>query len=160
MKVRGGRTIMNGKNGNIAYESLANPKHVTGTKKSHNQDERVLAVKFEERFKGRNNVPAKTIMELKKLVKFRPFSHNNGQPKYGIYNFNTQLMLEQTTNTKKILKGLLALAKKVGLTLAFKEFNQKKNLVRKLRKLEHKNPHVLDKYWQASFRKFMSKNGS
>ena len=97
-------------------------------------------------------------MELKDIGDFRPFSHNNGQPKYGIYNFNKHLMLGQTSNTRKVLKGLLALAKKVGLTLAFKEFNQKKDLVRKLRKLEHRNPHVLDKYWQASFKKFMGKN--
>lgn len=155
MKVDKGRTIMNGKDGNIAYESLANPKHVVGTKRPENQDERVLTVKFEERFKGRDKVPAKTIMGLCDMGKFTPFSYSNGQPKYGIYNFNKQLMLAQTSNTKKILNGLISLAKKVGLTLAFKEFNQKKDLVRKLRKLEHKNPNVLDKYWQASFRKFM-----
>ena len=52
MKFKGGRTIMNGKNGDIAYESMADIEHIVGSSRPETSEPRVKAVKFEERFRG------------------------------------------------------------------------------------------------------------
>ena len=156
MKFSGGRTIMNGKNGDIAYESMADIEHLVGSSRPETSEQRVKAVKFEERFRGPKKVPAKTIMDLKELGDFKPFSHKNGLPKYSIYDFKKSKILKLRNKNIELVKKLLKETSDIGLTLAFRKFNTQRNLVDKLKSLEHQNKEVLNKYWKRSFEKFMN----
>ncbi len=60
MKVKGGRTTMNNKKGDIVYESSALDCHVVSfmNNKVKVTGNRIRAFKFEERFKGHKNIPS------------------------------------------------------------------------------------------------------
>ena len=98
-------------------------------------------------------------MELKELGEFKPFSHKNGQPKYSIYDFKKSKILKLKSKNIELVKKLLKETSEIGLTLAFRKFNTQRNLVDKLKSLEHQNKDVLNKYWKRSFVKFMNPRG-
>ena len=155
MKFKGGRTIQNNKNGDIVYESEANPKHIVGETEFDEDIESIRAIKFEERLRKRSKIPIRYLSDIEHLVNFSPFSYNNGSPKYVFYKYSkVDAKKLENRPLEKIYKLILD-SKKMGMQKAFKKNNANKDLNRVMKPFLNTSIN-LDSYWQQSMKQFLN----
>ncbi len=155
MKFKDGRTIQNNKNGDIVYESEANPKHIVGEIEFDEDIESIRAIKFEERLRKRSKIPIKYLSEIEHLVNFSPFSYSNGSPKYVFYKYSKVEAKKLKTKSLGRIYKLILDSKKMGMQKAFKKHNASKDLTRIMKPFVYQKIN-LDTYWQKSMKQFLN----
>lgn len=153
MKIEGGRTIYNNKNGDIAYESKPKKCHLVNIYNSENCPKGV-AIKLEERFRRYQRIPIRNLSELQKLSEAKPFSFPKGKPKYIFYCFKKETYLQLSPKIQKRVLGFLKSRRTMGLQEAFRLHNGSRDMTRILAPFVITR-YNLDEYWRMSFLKFM-----